>query len=291
MITIFTPTYNRSDLLKRAYHSLLNQTNKKFEWVIVDDGSTDDTLEVVAQFVADQKIKIVIGSQSNGGKHIAVNHGLKLASGKLFLILDSDDQLTFDAIDQISLQWEKLKLSKEIDQFAGLVFNKGFLDGSLIGNSVSESIDATIIHYRYQLKIKGDKLEIFKTDVLKNFPFPHNGEKFCPEALIWNRIGSKYKFRFLNEVIYLAEYLPDGLTDKIVSVRKKSPMNTATYYAELTCYEIPVVEKLKAAVNFWRFSIYNKEKIKLQKTTKINLLLSLFALPIGVLLGFRERRK
>jgi glycosyltransferase involved in cell wall biosynthesis len=292
LLTIFTPTYNRAHLLQRVYDSLLLQTNQNFEWVIVDDGSADNTPELVQQFVDERKIKIVFDKQTNSGKHIAINHGLQLASGELFLILDSDDELTKDAVEKVTIQWNKLLKEPDFEMFGGLVANKSYTNGKGIGNELNyETLDTTIIDYRFHRKITGDKLEIFKTPLIKQYPFPVNGEKFCPEALIWNRIGSKYKFRFFNDSIYLAEYLPDGLTDRIVTIRKKSPNNAATYYAELSGYHIPFAEKIKAGINYWRFCIYDKSTSLPGKFSKINPLLALVTMPFGMLFALKELRK
>jgi glycosyltransferase involved in cell wall biosynthesis len=292
LLTIFTPTYNRAHLLQRVYDSLLAQTDQNFEWVIVDDGSADNTPELVQQFVDERRIKIVFDKQVNSGKHIAINRGLQLASGELFLILDSDDELTKDAVEKVTTQWNNLLKEPDFEMFGGLVANKSYTNGKGIGNELSyETLDTTIIEYRFHRKITGDKLEVFKTKLIKQYPFPVNGEKFCPEALVWNRIGSKYKFRFFNDSIYLAEYLPDGLTDRIVTIRKKSPGNAATYYAELATYNIPFAEKIKAGINYWRFCIYDKSTSLSGKFSKINPFLGLVTMPFGLVFALKELRK
>jgi glycosyltransferase involved in cell wall biosynthesis len=292
LLTIFTPTYNRAYLLQRVYDSLLVQTVGNFEWVVVDDGSTDNTSELIQQFADEQRIKIVFEKQVNSGKHIAVNRGLQLASGELFLILDSDDELTQDAVEKVTAQWNNLLKEPDFKTFGGLVANKSYTNGKEIGDKLSyEILDTTIIDYRFHRKISGDKLEIFRTELLKQYPFPDNGEKFCPEALVWNRIGSSYKFRFFNDSIYLAEYLVDGLTDRIVTIRKRSPNNAATYYAELAAYHIPFIEKIKAGINYWRFCIYDKSISLSGKFSKINPLLGLITMPFGLLFALKEWRK
>ncbi|MFA6057937.1 MAG: glycosyltransferase family 2 protein [Taibaiella sp.] len=289
LLTIFTPTYNRAHLLQRVYDSLLAQTVKDFEWVIVDDGSSDNTPELIQQFADEQRIKIVFEKQINSGKHIAVNRGLQLASGELFLILDSDDELTPDAVIKVTTQWSNLQKVTDFETFGGLVANKSYTNGKEIGSGTSyEILDTTIIDYRFHRKIKGDKLEIFKTQLIKQYPFPVNGEKFCPEALIWNRIGSKYKFRFFNDSIYFAEYLPHGLSDRIVTLRKKNPNNAAVYYAELAAYHIPFAEKIKAGINYWRFCIYDKSTSVLKKLITINPLIGLVTLPFGLVMALRD---
>ena len=123
LVTIFTPTYNRGYLLTRLYNSLLEQTDINFEWIIVDDGSTDSTKEIVSSFIEDKRIKVIYEYQNNSGKHVAVNKGIDLASGDYFGIVDSDDYLLPDAIYSIKTAFNTLELSKN---FAGISFNKGY---------------------------------------------------------------------------------------------------------------------------------------------------------------------
>jgi len=291
LLTIFTPTYNRAHLLQRVCDSLAVQTNKDFEWVIVDDGSNDESAALIRKFQSEQSFRIIFEQQVNAGKHVAVNRGLALASGTLFLILDSDDELTPDAVQTVSENWQQLQSAPDLDAFGGLVANKCYTDGRIIGSYLDYQIlDTTIIDYRFNRRISGDKLEIFKTDLLRQFPFPQNGEKFCPEALVWNRIGSVYKFRFFNQSIYKAEYLPDGLSERIVTIRKTSPMNATTYYAELSHYDIPYVQKVKAGINYWRFCIHDRSRSWREKLTRLSVGLALFTLPFGLFMALKDRK-
>ena len=119
MITILTPTFNRDYILKKAYNSLLNQNNKKFEWLIIDDGSTDKTKELVNKFKSENKIKIRYFYKKNGGKHTALNFGINKAKGDLILILDSDDYLRKDAVELVYKYWDKYK---DNDKLCGITF-------------------------------------------------------------------------------------------------------------------------------------------------------------------------
>ncbi len=291
-LTIFTPTYNRADLLPKVYQSLLDQEDKDFEWIIVDDGSEDHTEEYIRSCIAEGILSIKYFKQTNAGKHVAINYGLSKASGTLFLILDSDDELTQDAVQIIKHRWQHLSNTAHIAEFAGIVGNKMFADGRPVGTELHyDLLDTTIIDYRFKKKIKGDKLEIFRTELLQQYLFPENGEKFCPEALIWNRIGSVFLLRFFNQAIYKCEYLPDGLTHQIVQIRRKSPKNTSLYYAELTHYNIPALQKLKAAINYWRFCMYDHSSTWANKWHQINPQWSLLGLPLGWVMRLWDKRK
>lgn len=257
MVTVFTPTYNRAGLLHRLYDTLILQTYKNFEWVIVDDGSKDNTKDVVSSFVKEGKLNIHYVQQENGGKHRAINTGVGLATGELFFILDSDDILPNNALELVVKTFQPIKHEMS---FAGVSGIDGNFDGRIIGSGLpDDSIDCNSVDIRYKFHVTGDMKEVFRTSVMKEFPFPDiEGEKFCPEALVWNRIAQKYKLRYFNKVIYLVEYQPEGLTSNIVKVRMKSPITSMMCYAEMLELNIPFKDKFKAAVNYWRFRLcYN----------------------------------
>ena len=284
-LTIFTPTYNRAYTLDNLYKSIIAQTNKNFEWIIIDDGSTDNTRELIDNWIKEGKINIKYFCQSNGGKHRAINKGVKEAEGDLFFIVDSDDCLTPDAVDWI------IANSKEILQnnnFGGLSGIKIYPDGTKVGGGSDFGlIDSNMIDIRLKYNIAGDMAEVFKTSVLKEFPFPEiDGEKFCPEALIWFRIARKYKMRFVHKGIYVCEYLPDGLTAKITRIRRESPVASMIFYSEHFHDNISLKWKIKAAINFWRFQKADYKK----GYDMINLLSILSWLP-GKLMGWRDSKK
>ena len=257
MITIFTPTYNRAGFLHRLYDTLILQTYKNFEWIIVDDGSKDNTKDVVSSFVKEGKLNIHYVQQENGGKHRAINTGVGLATGELFFILDSDDILPNNALELVVKTFQPIKHEMF---FAGVSGIDGNFDGRIIGSGLPyDSIDCNSVDIRYKCHVTGDMKEVFRTSVMKEFPFPDiEGEKFCPEALVWNRIAQKYKLRYFNKIIYKVEYQPEGITSNIVKVRMKSPITSMMCYAEMLELNIPFKDKFKAAVNYWRFRLcYN----------------------------------
>ena len=254
MITVFTPTYNRAHLLPRLYESLCRQTFKDFEWVIVDDGSVDNTKSIVNKFLVDsvEFLGIRYFLQENGGKHRAINRGVKEAQGELFLILDSDDSLPPDSLERIAYYYGQIRDDRS---FGGVCGYMAHHDGTIIGHGNDEEIlDTNSIDLRNKYHVQGDMCEVFRTSVLREIPFPEiPGEKFCPEALVWNRIAQKYKLRVFHHVVYYRDYLDGGLTDRIVRIRMNSPVASMMTYAEMTTFDIPFMQKVKAAINYWRF--------------------------------------
>ncbi len=251
-ITVFTPTYNRAYILKNLYESLCRQTFTDFEWLIVDDGSTDNTEALVQGWGQQQRLNLRYFRQPNGGKHVAVNHGVKEARGEAFFIVDSDDYLADNALFWIDKKFSEIQ---DDDRFAGISGLKVFPNGKSISQGwQKDEIDANALDIRYTYHVQGDLAEVFKTDVLRQYPFPEgNGEKFCPEALVWNRIARRYLIRYVQKPIYVGEYRFDGLSASTIRVRQSSPQNTMTYYAELSRTSVPRSIRIKAAINFWRF--------------------------------------
>lgn len=254
-ITILTPTYNRASLLPRLFDSLLRQTNKDFEWIVVDDGSTDDTREVAANLKEKCGGAFPMGYvyKANGGKHMAINIGAERARGELLFIADSDDLLTDDALETVANSWHDISDDKSFAGIAGLDITMDTRE--VIGSGLpQEHIDCNAIDIRYRHHVTGDMKEVFRTEVLREFPFPEfAGERFCPEQLVWFRMARRYRLRYINKPIYIADYQPDGITAGITKARMRNPSASMLTYAELTECPVPFLVKVKAAINFWRF--------------------------------------
>ena len=286
MITVFTPTYNRAHLLPRLYESLCRQTFTDFEWVIVDDGSVDNTKSLSLSLPKREGTFFPIRYfyQENGGKHRAINRGVKEARGELFFIADSDDSLPPDALEQVARVYETVRGD---ESFGGVCGLDGTFDGDIIGSGLPlERMDVNSIDLRNRYHVTGDMKEVFRTKVMKEFPFPEiPNERFVPEMLVWNRIATKYKLRYFNRIIYLAEYQLDGITSGIVRARMQSPVASMMTYAEMTRYDIPLIQKVKAAVNFWRFRFCSDAKEK----PALKWCYYLF-MPLGIVFHWRDLR-
>lgn len=261
LITILTPTYNRGYIIEKLYKSLLIQTDKNFEWIVVDDGSTDNTEDIFKKIINENKLPVKYLKKENGGKHTALNEGIKVAKGDMLIIVDSDDYLIKNAIQRIREESKKIFNN---NKFAGVSFRKiRISDNKIIGNDILKEkyVDTDSLSYRYKYKITGDLAECFKLKVLKEFPFPiYENEKFVPEALVWNRISDKYIMRFFNsEGIYMCEYLPDGYSQQFSKLRKNNPKAYKEYYSEeLMKKKIPIARKIKSLARF--LEILGREK-------------------------------
>lgn len=251
-LTIFTPTYNRAHTLPRLYKSLCEQELKNFEWIVIDDGSTDQTESLIEKYRQDGYFNIRYIKTGNGGKYKAFNRAVLLAEGYLFMTLDSDDYLASGQVTVVVSNYRPF-LEQHVD-FCAVVGNKNFSDIEIIGSTVTyQTLDSDFVSYREKLKIKGDKAEVVKTDVLKEYPFPElPEEKFCPEGVIWNRIALRYKARYVNVPFMICEYQSDGLSASVRKCREQSPRMFMLYYYEYCCLDsVPVFNKLKRSIIYW----------------------------------------
>lgn len=213
-VTVFTPTYNRGYILPELYESLQGQTCKDFKWIIIDDDSTDDTEQIVSKFIEKSPdMTIIYKKQNHGGKHRAINKGVKITDSPYFFIVDSDDKLTSDAIEFICKNGKSILNNKFFSGIAGLrITNKNKVIGGK-PEIKGDFVDCTNFD-RKKYNLLGDKAEVYKTEVLKKFTFPEfKGENFITEAVVWDRIAyENLKIRWFNKPIYICDYLNDGLT-------------------------------------------------------------------------------
>lgn len=259
MITVFTPTYNRAYSLPDLYESLCRQTSKDFEWIVVDDGSTDNTRQLVASWIDEAKFPLRYFYQPNAGKHIAINKGVKEAKGDLFFIVDSDDRLADNAVE---CYLEIFKDVKDDTRYAGISAIRINPNGDKIGSPMPfEQLDCTILDFGMKYKIDGDMAEAYKTEVLRQFPFPQfDGERFITEAVVWIKIAQQaLLIRYVNKPLYICEYRADGLSASITRKRIESPKGCMLFYSSLQKARIPFFYKCRAAVNYWRFAIWAKD--------------------------------
>ena len=213
MITVLTPTFNRGGGLQSLWDSLQKQTVKEFEWLVVDDGSTDGTKNLITKLQEKSDFPIRYIYKSNGGKHTALNVGIQTICSELTFIVDSDDCVTDDAVESILKIHKKYRSQNNI---CGYAFLRAFPDGKVNGKKfdVNEKIGSYI-----DVRVNGDdtgadKAEVFKTHCLKEFPFPeYPNEKFLGEDLVWVRMARKYEMVHINKAIYVGNYLEDGSTN------------------------------------------------------------------------------
>lgn len=276
--TVFTPTYNRAYILGKLYESLKKQTFTDFEWVVVDDGSVDNTEELFKEWLKENnKFKINYLKVENGGKQKAINRGLEVAKGKMFFIIDSDDYLTDDALEKI-FNYEKT--ISNYDNYAGVAGLRCYTNNQVIGTyNKKKFVDCTSLE-REIYNIKGDKAEVYYTDLLQRYKFPEiKNEKFVTECTVWDEIAyNNYKIRWFNEVIAKGDYLEDGYTNKAQSLYLKSPMGYLVYIRNQAKY-YPLDLRRKMG-NYYRYYEIMKDKKNIEEiandllTSKIFLKLS-----------------
>lgn len=287
LITVFTPTYNRAHLLPVLYGSLCGQIFSDFEWLIVDDGSTDNTKDIIDSFIKEKKIRINYFWKENGGKHKAINYGVPKAGGELFFIVDSDDKLPSDALKIVADNYEFIRGKND---FAGVCGLKAYFNGDLLPGIINYDVlecKGIDYHYRRGANRGSDIAEyVVRTEVLKEFKFPeYEDENFCAESAVWNPIGNNYKYRYINKVIYLCEFLEDGLSANSLKSRMRCPLGAMSIYKGLCSCNIPIKYKVKSAINYWRFFFCSKKR-------KDNLIKVYYwpLFPIGFVMHLRDKR-
>ena len=230
-VTVFTPTYNRAYILGDLYHSLQRQTCMDFEWLIVDDGSADDTKALVVSWQGEENpFPIRYVYQENGGKCRAINRGLKEADGRLFFTVDSDDYLTDDAIEKV-IRWEG-ELPKD-GHFCGYVGNRGITPTQTPNRLFPGGyLDGTALD-RYD-QVDGERAFVFYTEIHRKYLYPEfPGEKFLTEAVTWDLMAHDgYKMRFYNDIIWIWEYKDDGLTRAGYRVFLENPQGTGLFFRQ-----------------------------------------------------------
>lgn len=221
-ITVLTPAYNRAALLPRLYESLLRQTNQDFEWFVIDDGSTDDTEQLIRQYCQQKDIKISYARQENAGKHTALNRGISQIRSELTFIVDSDDYLPEDAVDIILSYHQKYR---KVTGLCGYSFLRCHQDGRVNTAYFPEDEKiSTYLEIRINGNIGGDKAEVFYTEILKQYPFPvFEGEKYLPEDAVWMQMSGPYQMVHINKNVYICDYLESGLTKTGRKMKIHSP--------------------------------------------------------------------
>lgn len=253
MITIFTPTYNRGNLLNRIYESLKAQTVQDFEWLIVDDGSSDNTEEIVNSWICEQAINIRYIRKKNGGKHTAFNMGVQNAEGELFFCVDSDDFVPENCVENILKAWN----GTNVGCVAGIIGMKTDTDGKFLCGFFPKAITtSTMYDLAQKHQCYGEKSLIYKTEILKKVPYPEiEGEKFVTECVVYDRIDQEYTMLLLKEVLTICEYQPDGLTGTIFSTMLKNPTGYKIYYKQRIDMAITLKERIGYIIRYNAFDI------------------------------------
>lgn len=246
-LTILTPTYNRAHLLPQVFNSLQKQTVKDFEWLVIDDGSTDSTADYM-QNLPVVEFPVQFHRKENGGKHTAMNYSHPFIHGEIVIIVDSDDYLVPEAVETILTDWQRYADKSNIGV---LSYERGGQDGKIISEraDVPDYYVCDDIHFRVNHRVRGDRAEVVRTEIFKKFPLPaHENEKFMSEGWLWNNIAIKYRTVYIQKVIYICEYLEGGLTKSGRMLRMKSPLNMMdsckSFFQDEVCLKMQVREML-----------------------------------------------
>ena len=230
-ITVFTPTYNRGYIIETLYRSIQRQSYQNFEWLVVDDGSSDNTEQLFAAWQQENNpFPIRYIKKENGGKCRAINLGLEMAKGELFFTVDSDDYLTEDALEKI-VKWEA-ELPKD-GNFCGFAGNLGTAPNETPNKPLPGAYFDGTAFDRYGI-VEGERASVFYTQIHRKYPYPvFHGENFMTEAVTWNRMANDgYKMRFFNDIIWIYEYKEDGLTNAGYQLFLNNPQGTALFFRE-----------------------------------------------------------
>ncbi len=248
-LTIFTPTYNRAYILPKLYNSLKGQINKNFVWLIVDDGSSDETKTLVQEFQNENYIEIHYIFQENKGKHFAVNKGLRNTRTEFFCVIDSDDYLAENAVEQMEILSGKIENDNQIAGFTFIRFSeKTNFDSGKYGKK--EWIVSGRAEYDWEFP--GEMIYCYKTAIHQQFCFPEfEGEKFCPESLVYRRIERRFKILFTDKVLAYGDYLEDGLMSNYYQLLLKNPRSSLLNIKERFQDRLSKEEKLNLAKTYW----------------------------------------
>lgn len=266
-LTIFTPTYNRAHTIHRTFESILRQDSISLplvEWLIIDDGSQDNTEEIVSKWKQeDLPFALRYIKQENGGKHVAFNRAINEAKGEFFFTVDADDWLAENSIKNIL---SKIVYIIEDKNICGIIALKCLPDKTLIGCTYPEQIANHSAYELSLLGLGGERSFVFKTNILKQYSFPEiSGERFCTECVLYDQIDAKYKYLVLNDILTVCEYQEGGLTSNIVSLMLCNPIGYKVYYSQRIDMAVSFKERFGYAIRYWAFkmmksdSLYNYE--------------------------------
>lgn len=256
IVTVFTPAYNRGYTLGRLYKSLIKQTDNRFCWIVVDDGSTDDTKELVSTWIKENKIDIQYFRQENQGKPSAHNKGVELSKSELFTCVDSDNYLKDNAIEEIITTWHN-----HPDDCIGIL---GYIEREKEGVLTSCSDDAIskgTLRYLYDHGLSGDTILVYKTEVLKKYSFPKfKDEKFIPEAYLYDLLDREGKLMLLRKSLYVCEYLPDGYTAGMARLLFRNPEGYFCYINQRLKFDVSIKQRLADSIRYDAMAIAHSRK-------------------------------
>ena len=301
LFTVFTATFNRAGTLHRVFESLKSQTFRDFEWLIVDDGSSDQTRSLVETWQQMADFPIRYFWQTNQGKHFAFNNGVQKAQGEILLILDSDDACLPYALERFAFHWRSIPAT-ERQQFCGVMSLCMDVQENIIGNRFPRDVmDCNHAEMIYKYKVYGEKWGFLRTEVLKEYPFPAEGiSQYIPESIVWRKIAQRYIWRFINEPLRIYYEGQSGSPDQLTrasmerislggAMDNQSCLNTDMHWFRHTPLAF-----LRAAALYSRFSFHVRKGLQAQARGLHNPLarfLWVISFPVGYLFYTRDLKK
>lgn len=258
-LSIITPTYNRAYTLERLYNSLRFQSDLDFEWIVVNDGSTDNTEELIQVFQQTNPFSIRYFYQKNGGKQRAHNKGIWEAVGELSVCVDSDDALSPDAVEKAKKIWSNCDKQRHI----GILAKRGDFEKHepICGDWPEELTDCTMMGLQEKYGFSGDTVLFFKTSLMKEHPFAEfEGEKFVPEDSLYAVLDAYGTMILSKHVLYYCEYLPDGLTSNYRKLLLNNPMGTSFCYYRKMLRSVHLSNRFKNAIISQAYLVYSGKR-------------------------------
>lgn len=256
-VTVFTPTYNRAKLIHRVYDSLMAQTCKAFEWLIIDDGSTDDTEAAIKKFIDDADFPIRYIKRQNKGKAASINEALALSVGEFFLVFDSDDWCTPNALERFLDAWDEIDRP---DDYCAVSALKGYSETEVVGEDYRRMRKFGESYLdRFSRRVRGDKWEFIRTEIHRRFLYElAPGERYQAPEYAWLAMGQAYRTVFINEIIGIVEYQADGISKNNLKHRVASARSTYCFYKRGYSLSKSKFLALRCEINAARFALHAK---------------------------------
>ena len=289
LLSIITATYNRAYCLGNIYDSLKkNKFNDEIEWILIDDGSSDNTEELVENWLAEDIINIRFYKKKNGGKTSAIYYGFNQnPKGEYTLVLDSDDYLSDNCIEII-----KQNLLKISNRYIGIIGLKAYTNGKIVGEKFPTDESSYIDLYFGRNSIKSDKLFVIRTEIYKNnYSLPFEGEKFLPDNVPYIKMNDLGLFKLINQIFYYGDYMEDGMTKNVFKMAMNN-INGYIYEKKLLQEKkMPFKSKVIVSIKYIYYSILgNRNFTKIISYSKEKVLTSMLYLPVYIILYNRRKK-
>lgn len=287
-LTIFTPAFNRAHLLPRLYESLCNQTCQDFDWLFVDDGSSDDTKAIVSGWITENKIPITYIYQQNQGMHGAHNTAYRNIKATLNTCIDSDDYMPLNGVALILSKWETIDQKK----YAGIIGLDALESGAILGSKFTTEF--TTLEDFYNNGGTGDKKLVYRTEIITKYPeYPiFEGERYVGLGTKYLFVDKDYQMATLNEVLVIVDYQPTGSSNTMFYQYMKYPKGFIYNRITTMRYSKSTKRKFIEAIHYISSCIILKRSNFLKDSSEK--LLTLLAVPFGValylLIRFKTRK-